>query len=192
MTAAKTILVVDDDKELRAGLKAVLEEHGYRTLEAEDGRYAKELITGHKPDLVILDMMMPHSGGFAVLEHYHGQADAPPFIMITANDGVKHHVYARQFGVVEYLLKPFSMDRLLLGVEKSLQISAPQAPAAPAKDQGPPLRCQCASCGARIKAPARMLGLTRPCPRCGQPVVVQPQPGEDEGPKLVLDVLDEN
>ena len=96
MTEHGTILLVDDDQELRRGLKTVLNKHGYRTLEAEDGIEASEMIDQHRPDLVILDMMMPRWGGLAVLERYCGQSDAPPFIMITANDGPRHKGYAEK------------------------------------------------------------------------------------------------
>jgi len=95
MTTARTILVVDDDAMLRAGLQTMLQQHGYQTLEAEDGLEARELIDGRRPDLVILDMMMPRWGGFAVLEHFQSKTGAPPFIMITAHEGQKHQAYVR-------------------------------------------------------------------------------------------------
>src|SRR5262245_47138115 len=110
MTTTKTILVVDDDPLLRAGLQTMLQQHGYQTLEAEDGQDARELIDGRRPDLVILDMMMPRWGGFAVLEHFQKKAGSPPFIMITAHEGEKHRAYARQVGAIDYFHKPFSFE----------------------------------------------------------------------------------
>ncbi len=187
MTEAKTILVVDDDREIRAGVQAMLRQHGYHTLEAEDGLQARHLIDGQCPDLVILDMMMPHWGGFAVLEHFRGAATAPPFIMITGHAEEKHQRYARQIGVVDYIRKPFSLQRLLQGVENILHPAERTAPAAPDPADAPTVRCRCSACGARIKAPALLLGQTRPCPGCKRPLFVQPQPPEDEGPALVLD-----
>src|SRR2546426_1078652 len=111
MINPKTILVVDDDSMIRGGLQTELRENGYRTLEAEDGHEAMDLITAHQPDLVILDMMMPRWGGFAVLEHFHNHPLAPPFIMLTAHEGAKHKAYAKQIGAADYLLKPFSLER---------------------------------------------------------------------------------
>src|SRR6476659_627889 len=113
MTTAKTILVVDDDPMLRAGLQTMLQQRGYQTLEAEDGLDAREVIDGQRPDLVILDMMMPRWGGFAVLEHFRSKPDAPPFIMITGHEGEKHKAYARQVGAIDYFRKPFSFDSLI-------------------------------------------------------------------------------
>ena len=188
MSESKTILVVDDDHELRSGLKAVLQKRGFRTLEADDGLAAKLLISGQRPDLVILDMMMPRWGGFAVLEHFQDHVDAPPFIMITGNEGEGHKAYAEKIGAADFIYKPFSMDRLLEGVDKILGEPAPEAPPAPEQPAArPALICRCSGCGARIKAPIQLLGKKRPCPNCRQELVVRPQPPEDQGPTLVMD-----
>ena len=118
---SKTILLVDDDFELADAIRAVLEKQGHRVLYARDGHQGKQLIYEHKPDLVILDMMMPRMGGYPVLEHFKGKADAPPFIMITANEGSRQKMYAEILGVVEYLRKPFAMEKLLETVAKTLE-----------------------------------------------------------------------
>lgn len=120
MAETKTILIVDDDPELSDGLRIMLERRGYRVLQARDGQQGKSLIYQHRPDLVILDMMMPRMGGFPVLEHFRGKADAPPIIMITANEGSRHKAYAEYLGVVDYIRKPFAMERLLESVERGL------------------------------------------------------------------------
>src|SRR5207302_7013015 len=120
MADAKTILVVDDDQELSDGLRAVLERQGYRVIQARDGQQGKQQIYQHRPDLVILDMMMPRIGGYPVLEHFKGKTDAPPIIMITANEGSRHKAYAEYLGVIEYIRKPFAMEKLLDAVAKGL------------------------------------------------------------------------
>ena len=69
---------------------------------------------------MILDMMMPRLGGYAVLEHLQTLAEPPPVIMITAKEGEQHKVYAEYLGVVDYLNKPFPIQRFLESVEKGL------------------------------------------------------------------------
>jgi DNA-binding response OmpR family regulator len=120
MADAKTILIVDDDYELSDGLRTVLERQGHRVFQARDGQQGKQLIYQHRPDLVILDMMMPRMGGYPVLEHFRDKTDAPPIIMITANEGSRHKAYAEYLGVVDYIRKPFAMERLLEAVQRGL------------------------------------------------------------------------
>jgi DNA-binding response OmpR family regulator len=119
MAGTKTILVVDDDHELVDGLRTVLERQGHRVIQAHDGHQAKQQVYNHRPDLVILDMMMPRMGGYPVLEHFKGKPDAPPIIMITANEGSRHKAYAEYLGVIAYIRKPFAMERLLEAVNKA-------------------------------------------------------------------------
>ncbi len=120
MAEQKLILIVDDDLELSDGIRAVLEHQGHKVVQARDGQKGKEAVYHHRPDLVILDMMMPRMGGYPVLEHFRGKADAPPIIMITANEGSRHKAYAEYLGVVDYIRKPFAMERLLEAVERGL------------------------------------------------------------------------
>jgi DNA-binding response OmpR family regulator len=135
MPAQKTILIVDDDRELVDGLRAVLERQGHKVLQAHDGHQGKQAIYNQRPDLVILDMMMPRMGGYPVLEHFKGKADTPPIIMITANEGSRHKAYAEYLGVVEYIRKPFATEKLLDAVAKAFR----QADAAkPAEEPAPP------------------------------------------------------
>jgi len=131
MADTKTILIVDDDLDLSDGLRVMLERQGYRVLQARNGQEGKNMIYQHRPDLVILDMMMPRMGGYPVLEHFKGKPDAPPIIMITANEGSRHKAYAEYLGVIDYIRKPFAMERLLEAVERGLS----GKPAAPAKGE---------------------------------------------------------
>jgi DNA-binding response OmpR family regulator len=107
------------------GLRALLEKQGYRVIQANDGHQAKSVIYNQRPDLVILDMMMPRMGGYPVLEHFRGKSDVPPIIMITANEGSRHKAYAEYLGVVDYIRKPFAMERLLDAVNKAFAQSKP-------------------------------------------------------------------
>ena len=71
-------------------------------------------------------MMMPGMGGYPVLEHFRGKPDVPPMIMMTANEGSRHKAYAEYLGVVDYIRKPFAMDRLLEAVNKALRAAVPE------------------------------------------------------------------
>src|SRR5438105_15945224 len=134
MADQKTILIVDDDNELSEGLRVGLEKQGYRVIQARDGQQGKQQVYNQRPDLVILDMMMPRMGGYPVLEHFRGKPDAPPIIMITANEGSRHKAYAEYLGVIDYIRKPFAMERLLETVNKALTQSG--EPAAPGEEPG--------------------------------------------------------
>ena len=127
----KTILIVDDDHELSDGLRAVLEKQGFRVIQARDGQQGKQMVYQHKPDLIILDMMMPRMGGYPVLEHFRDKPEAPPIIMITANEGSRHKAYAEYLGVVDYIRKPFAMERLLDSVHRGLAQAEEQKKAPP-------------------------------------------------------------
>ena len=116
----KTVLICDDDRELVDSLRFLLERQGYRVLTAHDGVAGKALIAQQRPDVVLLDMMMHKMGGYPVLEHFKGQTDAPPFIMMTATEGSRHKAYAEFLGVVEYLRKPFATEKLLEAIEKAV------------------------------------------------------------------------
>ncbi len=118
MAEQKLILIVDDDRELVDAMRTMLERQGYKVIQAHDGHQGKQAIYNQRPDLVILDMMMPRMGGYPVLEHFKDKGDAPPIIMVTANEGSRHKVYAEYLGVVDYIRKPFAMERLLETVHK--------------------------------------------------------------------------
>ena len=128
----KTILIVDDDRELSDGLRLMLERQGYKVIQASDGVQGKTAIYNQRPDLVILDMMMPRMGGYPVLEHFKGKADAPPIIMITANEGSRHKAYAEYLGVIDYLRKPFATEKLMEAVQRAFAAPTPPADPPPA------------------------------------------------------------
>jgi DNA-binding response OmpR family regulator len=134
MANRKTVLIVDDDHELVEGLRSVLERQGFQVMQAHDGHQGKQMIYNHHPDLVILDMMMSRMGGFPVLEHFRGRTDAPPIIMITANEGSRHKAYAEYLGVIDYIRKPFAMDRLLEAVHRAMN---PEGKAAATAEEPP-------------------------------------------------------
>ena len=127
MTAPnKTILVVDDDVSLVDGLCAVLRDLGYRAVASHDGAAGMASADAEKPDLVIVDMMMPKKSGFLVVQHVKTLLHpAPKVVMITANKGSRHKAYAESLGVDDYLRKPFGMGKLLEAVGRLCPLDPP-------------------------------------------------------------------
>jgi DNA-binding response OmpR family regulator len=121
MAATQTILVIDDDDEILAGLRTGLERAHYRVLTASDGNAGLAVAEREAPDLVVVDMMMPKKSGFLVLEKLKARPGGPPVIMITANEGVRHRAYAEHLGVDAYLAKPFDLAELLEHVGRLLK-----------------------------------------------------------------------
>ncbi len=119
MAVAPTILLVDDDRDIVANLRTVLEERGYRVLTAHDGNAGLALAETTQPDLVVVDMTMPQKSGFLVLETLKRRGVAgPKIIMMTANEGGRHRAYAEMLGVDAYLCKPFPLDDFLANVTR--------------------------------------------------------------------------
>lgn len=112
----RNILIVDDDPDIVSTVRMAFENAGAKVMTANDGNKGVDMAQRLDPDLIILDMMMPKRSGFLVLETIKPNKESgvrPFIIMITANEGKRHELYARHLGVDEYLNKPFSMDRLL-------------------------------------------------------------------------------
>ncbi len=121
-SAAKRVLLVDDDVEILESMRTLLEARGYEILLARDGNQGLVMAEQEEPDLVVLDMMMPKRSGFLVLEKLRRSRPVPVrVIMITANEGSRHKAYAEMLGVDDYIRKPFAMDRLLDSVDRLLK-----------------------------------------------------------------------
>ena len=105
---AQTILLVDDERKLRDMLRVYLEQEGYRVIEASNGREALYVARYEKPDLVLLDLMMPEMGGYEFIRAYHKEAHAP-VIMLTAKVEETDEVLGLELGADDYITKPFSV-----------------------------------------------------------------------------------
>jgi DNA-binding response OmpR family regulator len=123
--AARTILLVDDEPDIIAAMRAALETAGYRILAAEDGNMALALAECEQPDLAIVDMMIPKKSGLAVLEKLKQRPGVGlPVIMVTANESARHREYAQKLGVDDYFVKPLEMKRLLESVRRLCPLDA--------------------------------------------------------------------
>ena len=108
-----TILVVDDDEDIRAGISLALRAEGADILQAADGNDAVAMWRAHEPRVVVLDMMLPKRSGFLVLEELSESSSPPIVVMVTANEGRRHEAYARSIGVHAYLTKPVPLETLI-------------------------------------------------------------------------------
>ncbi len=110
------ILVVDDDADLVEGLRWYLEAERLEVLTACDGEMAMDVYRTEKPDLVILDIMMPKMDGMKVCEMMSQEADAM-IMMLSAKDGEIDKVRALKLGADDYVTKPFHMSELVARIE---------------------------------------------------------------------------
>jgi len=117
---ARKILVVDDKKEMRTLLKQYLTQEGFETVIAGDGREALFIARQEKPDLILLDVMMPEMGGFDFMRAYHREADTP-IIILTAKLEENDKVLGLELGADDYVTKPFSMRELTARVRAVLR-----------------------------------------------------------------------
>ena len=120
---AARILVVDDFPENVRLLEAVLVAHGYQTVSATDGQAALELAESARPDLVLLDVMMPQPDGYAVCRRLRERERTAvlPVIMLTASDGPEK-TKAIEAGADDFIPKPFDRAELLTRIRSLLRI----------------------------------------------------------------------
>ena len=117
---AQTILVVDDERKLREMIRTYLEQDGYRVVEAGNGREALYVARYEKPDLIILDVMMPEMGGYDFMRTYNKEADTP-IIMLTAKIEEEDKVLGLELGADDYVTKPFGIRELMARVRAVLR-----------------------------------------------------------------------
>ncbi len=131
----RTILVVDDETTLRETLVEALETEGYRAIPAADGREALERFRADRPDLVLLDLMLPLLSGVEVCRILRAELSVP-IIMLTAKDAEVDKVVGLELGADDYVTKPFSLRELTARI-RAIFRRADQAAAAAATDVPP-------------------------------------------------------
>lgn len=114
------ILVVDDDKNICEVIKMYLENAGYHVKVANDGREAQEAFSDYKPDLVLLDIMLPYMDGIDVLKWIRRDSETP-VIMITAKGETFDKVLGLELGADDYVVKPFEPKELIARVKAVLR-----------------------------------------------------------------------
>ena len=119
----KTILIVDDEPSSRYGLRRALESQ-HRIAEADSAEAARDAFLTEKPDLVLLDVVLPGQDGFSFLKWLRGQGALTPVLMISALDAAKTAVEALRLGAADYLVKGFELDELRQRVGNLLKLAS--------------------------------------------------------------------
>jgi DNA-binding response OmpR family regulator len=117
----RSVVVVEDDAAIAMGLRINLEKEGYDVRVATNGEAGLETIRGGKPDLVILDIMLPNMNGFEVLQTLRREGFGMPVIVLSARTGEIDKVTGLELGAEDYVAKPFSLAELLARVRAALR-----------------------------------------------------------------------
>lgn len=111
---AAKVLVVDDEPNIRELLSEALELNGFAVRTAADGRQALEAVARERPDIIVLDVMMPGLDGFTVARKLREVGDSPMMLFLTAKDAVSDRIAGLTAGGDDYVTKPFSLEEVVL------------------------------------------------------------------------------
>jgi DNA-binding response OmpR family regulator len=117
----KSILIVDDEVDIANSIQYVLKQEGFNTLLAHDGYKAMELIENQKPDLVLLDLMMPGIDGYEVCRRLRANDKKTPILMLTARTSEVDTVVGLELGANDYIAKPVRLRELVARVKAHLR-----------------------------------------------------------------------
>ncbi len=120
-TNAALVLIAEDDEQIRTALDRILTYEGYKTITVNDGAAALEGIAEHRPDAVILDVMMPFVDGLSACRLLRERGDKTPILMLTARQELQDRVTGLDAGADDYLTKPFAYPELAARVRALLR-----------------------------------------------------------------------
>ena len=120
MTKQDHILIVDDDAEIRGLIREYLQKHGYRVAAAANGRELRAAVRTARPDLIVLDLMLPGEDGLELCRELRADSDVP-IIMLTARGDETDRIVGLEMGADDYLPKPFSPRELLARIKSVLR-----------------------------------------------------------------------
>jgi DNA-binding response OmpR family regulator len=121
------ILLAEDDKQIGDMISFKLSNNGHQIVRAQDGEQAVKLVTTERPDLILLDAMMPGLSGFEVLRRLKSDSTVRsiPVIMVTAKGHERDVLTGLRGGAIDYIVKPFSLKELSVRVELALRREPP-------------------------------------------------------------------
>jgi two-component system, OmpR family, response regulator len=120
MNASDHILIVDDDAEIRSLLREYLQKQGYRATAVADGRGLRAAVDTSRPDVIILDLMLPGEDGLALCRELRARSEVP-IIMLTARGDETDRIVGLELGADDYVAKPFSPRELLARIKSVLR-----------------------------------------------------------------------
>lgn len=117
----RTILVAEDDLSILTGLSMSLRYEGFEVLQAQDGRTALQKTVDEKPDLLVLDIMLPQMNGFEVLEELRQRGNTTPVVVLSAKSLEPDKILGLNLGADDYVVKPFGLQELLARIRAVLR-----------------------------------------------------------------------
>ncbi|SEG97365.1 two-component system, OmpR family, response regulator [Nonomuraea solani] len=126
MDTGPVVLVVDDEPNIRELLLDALELNGFQVRTAASGTQALKSVGRERPDLILLDVMLPDLDGFAVAQRLRPDGDGPPVLFLTARDTVADRIAGLTAGGDDYVTKPFSLEEVVLRIRAILRRTGPR------------------------------------------------------------------
>lgn len=164
------VLLVEDDVDSANTSKLILERNGMSVKIAKDGGQAQSFFVMHKPDFVILDLILPGETGFEICDRLKHSDRSVPILIFTAIDSAESRSLASRVGADEYLTKPVTGDRLVSTVRKvakSVWLKMREEE----ELESDRIRFSCI-CGKRFRVSTVHKGRSMTCPQCGEPMTV--------------------
>lgn len=163
-------LIVEDDPVSAETIKHVLERHHVSVRLAKDGGQAQATFSMHKPDFVILDLILPGESGFEICERFKSADPSVPVLVVTEMDRVDSRELAKRVGADGYLTKPIEAVQLIEAVREIAERVWKQTHSDQEAD-ATRIRFTC-TCGKKFKVSSSRRGKRLTCPQCGEPLTI--------------------